>query len=81
MTGEVKPQVGVALLASLANAPVLPAYVGGTGGIRRLARIEVAFGQPVRLPTGQKATREDLAKWTDEIMKSIGALGESLSGH
>ena len=77
-TGEVEPQVGVALLASLAGAPVVPAFVSGTAKANRLARIDVAFGEPMQIGTGQKATREDLAKWTGEIMARVFALGETI---
>lgn len=81
LTGEVKAQVGVALLASLSKAPVLPAYVSGTAHAHRFAPIRVAFGEPVVLASGGKATREDLAKWTDEVMARIEALREKLGDH
>jgi 1-acyl-sn-glycerol-3-phosphate acyltransferase len=81
LTGEVKAQVGVALLASLSKAPVLPAYISGTAHAKRLAPIRVAFGEPVLLTSGGKATREDLAKWTDEVMARIDALREKLGDH
>jgi len=79
--GIVEAQTGVALLASLAGAPVVPACVRGTDRARRLGRVEVAFGPPMRLPAGRKATRDDLAKFTGEIMKAIDALPESLRGN
>jgi 1-acyl-sn-glycerol-3-phosphate acyltransferase len=81
LTGEVKAQVGVALLASLSKAPVLPAYVSGTAHANRFAPIRVAFGEPVVLASGGKATRDDLAKWTDEVMARIEALREKLGDH
>ncbi|HYL26621.1 MAG TPA: lysophospholipid acyltransferase family protein [Candidatus Nitrosotalea sp.] len=80
-TGTVAPQTGVALLASLAHAPVVPACVHGTDRALRLGRIEVAFGAPLRLPDGQKATRDDLAKFTGDIMKAIESLAESIRGN
>jgi 1-acyl-sn-glycerol-3-phosphate acyltransferase len=79
-TGTVVPQTGVALLASLSQAPVVPACVHGTDRALRLARIDVAFGQPL-LPPGGKATREDLAKFTADIMKAIEVLAESIGGN
>jgi 1-acyl-sn-glycerol-3-phosphate acyltransferase len=79
-TGTVEAQIGVALLASLADAPVVPTCVLGTDRALRLGRVNVAFGSPVRLPAGRKATREDLAKFTSEIMKAIDVLSESLRG-
>ena len=81
---------GVALLASLTGAPVLPVYIDGTK--ERFARITVIFGEPMtflgpKLPVdevlalpaagsagGKKARREDLAKWADEVMAQILAL-------
>jgi 1-acyl-sn-glycerol-3-phosphate acyltransferase len=73
-SGRVTAQVGVALLASLSGAPVLPAYVAGSARANRLGRIDVAFGEPVRFGGRGKASREDLAKWTDEIMGRVFAL-------
>jgi 1-acyl-sn-glycerol-3-phosphate acyltransferase len=81
LTGEVPAQTGVALLAALARAPVVPACVQGTDRALRLGRIEVAFGAPLCLPAGQKATRGDLAKFTDDIMKAIESLAESIRGN
>jgi 1-acyl-sn-glycerol-3-phosphate acyltransferase len=72
-SGVAPAQYGVALLASLSGAPVVPAYVDGTADARRLARITVTFGAPIEFRSG-KARREDLAKWTDEIMARIFAL-------
>jgi 1-acyl-sn-glycerol-3-phosphate acyltransferase len=74
--GTGKPQMGVALLASLSGATVLPAYVSGTSQAKRLARISVVFGEPIRFDLGRKASREDLAKWTDDLMERIYALRE-----
>ncbi len=79
-SGTVEAQTGVALLASLAGAPVVPTCVLGTDRALRLGRVNVAFGSPLRLPAGRKATREDLAKFTAEIMKAIDVLSESLRG-
>ncbi|MGC1381760.1 MAG: lysophospholipid acyltransferase family protein [Candidatus Baltobacteraceae bacterium] len=80
LTGTVAPQTGVALLASLAGAPVVPACIRGSDRARRFGRIEVAFGAPLTLPGGRKATRDDLAKFTAEIMRAIDALSESIGG-
>jgi 1-acyl-sn-glycerol-3-phosphate acyltransferase len=79
--GTVAAQTGVALLASLANAPVVPACVRGTDRAMRLGRIDVAFGAPLALPPGRKATREDLSKFTAEIMKAIETLAGSIGGN
>jgi 1-acyl-sn-glycerol-3-phosphate acyltransferase len=76
--GTVKPQAGVALLHYLSGAPILPAYVDGTRDAKRLARISVVFGEPVTYTTGEKASREDMANWTGDIMTKIYALRETL---
>jgi 1-acyl-sn-glycerol-3-phosphate acyltransferase len=76
--GTVKPQGGVALLHHLTGAPIVPAFVQGTKDAKRLARISVVIGEPVSFVTGEKASREDMAKWTDEIMQRIFALEERL---
>jgi 1-acyl-sn-glycerol-3-phosphate acyltransferase len=78
--GDKEPRTGAALLASLADAPVVPACITGSGQAGRLAQIKVAFGAPMRLPEGRKATREDLAKFTDDVMAAIWALRESVDG-
>jgi 1-acyl-sn-glycerol-3-phosphate acyltransferase len=80
-TGELPPQTGVALLASLGRVPVVPACIRGTDRALELGRINVAFGRPLALPAGRKATRDDLAKFTAEIMKAIDELAESMSGN
>jgi 1-acyl-sn-glycerol-3-phosphate acyltransferase len=80
-SGEVEPQTGVALLASLAGAPVVPASIRGTDRALRLGRIDVAFGAPLELPPGRKATRDDLAKFTLAIMNAIAALAENPGGN
>jgi 1-acyl-sn-glycerol-3-phosphate acyltransferase len=74
--GTGKAQMGVALLASLSGATVLPAYVSGTSRAKQLARITIVFGEPLRFDLGRKASREDLAKWTDDLMERIYALRE-----
>jgi 1-acyl-sn-glycerol-3-phosphate acyltransferase len=79
-SGEVTPAPGVALLASLAKAPVVPACVLGSDRALRLARIKVAFGPPLELPADQKATRDDLAKFTAEVMSAIRALAGGVGG-
>jgi 1-acyl-sn-glycerol-3-phosphate acyltransferase len=78
--GQVEPQTGVALLAALANAPVVPACIVGSDRALRLAQIKVAFGAPLVLSAGRKATRDDLAKFTAEIMSSIRSLAGRLRG-
>jgi 1-acyl-sn-glycerol-3-phosphate acyltransferase len=79
-SGDVMPQAGVALLASLAKAPVVPACILGSDRALRLGGIKVAFGPPLALPADRKASRDALAKFTDEIMSAIRTLAESMGG-
>ena len=81
LTGDALPQTGVGLLAAYAQAPVVPACLRGTNRALRLARISVAFGEPIAPPAGRKATRDDLAKFTGKIMKSIDMLAERIGGN
>lgn len=74
LDGSVQPQTGAALLASLAGAPVVPAHIAGSDRATQFAQIKVAFGPPLTLPAGRKATHDDLAKFTAEIMSAISAL-------
>jgi 1-acyl-sn-glycerol-3-phosphate acyltransferase len=74
--GSGKAESGAALLASLSGAPILPAYIEGTLHVSRLSQIKVVFGEPFRPGDGKKASREDLAKRTNEIMERIFALRE-----
>jgi len=76
--GDVVPQDGAALLASLSDATVVPAYIDGTRDPRRLNRITVIFGEPFRPGDGRKARREDLPARTAEIMGRIAALRERI---
>ena len=74
-------QMGVALLASLSGATVVPAYVSGTSHTKFRSRVTVVFGEPVRFERGQKARRDDLAKWTEELMSRVYALREMSVDH
>jgi len=80
-SGTVKPQLGAALLAARSGATVLPAYVSGTGDAKHFSKIAVVLGEPMRFEYGRQARREDLAKWTDELMSRIYALREKLGAN
>lgn len=78
--GSKEARGGVALLASLSGAPVVPAAIVGTDRAKQFAAMKVAFGAPLRLPEGRKATREDLEKFTEETMGAINALIKEIGG-
>ena len=77
LSGTERVHTGVALLASLSGAPVIPAYVLGGDRAKRLGKLRVAFGDPVQNGAG-KASREDLAQPTGDIMARIRALGDNM---
>jgi 1-acyl-sn-glycerol-3-phosphate acyltransferase len=81
LRGEASAQTGVALLAALAQVPVVPARIRGTDRVLRLGRVDLAFGVPLAPPPGRKATRGDLAKFTVEIMRAIDELTGSIGGN
>jgi 1-acyl-sn-glycerol-3-phosphate acyltransferase len=80
LDGTVQAREGVALLASLGKAPVVPAAVVGTARAGRFRQFKVVFGPALRLPPGRKATREELANFTDQVMQAIRKLPETAGG-
>lgn len=74
VTGLGEARAGVALLAALSRAPVVPAAIVGSNRAVALGRIQVHFGRPLRLNARGKASREELAKFTDSIMTEIRML-------
>ncbi len=80
LDGTVQARGGVALLASLGKAVVVPAAVVGTRNPARFRRFEVIFGSPLSLPAGRKATREELANFTEQVMQAIHKLPETTGG-
>ncbi len=80
LDGTVEAREGVALLASLGKAAVVPAAVVGTREAARFRRFDVIFGPPLRLPADRKATREELANFTDQVMQAIRKLPETIRG-
>ncbi len=75
--GTIAPHAGVALLASLSGAPVLPACITGTGTAARLTRFEVIFGKALSLPADRKATREEMENFTAMVLRTIRSLPEN----
>jgi len=76
LDGSAQAHTGVALLASLGKAPVVPARLVGTDRATRLQAIRVYFGPALTLAGGRKATREDMANFTGEVMRAIRSLPE-----
>ena len=76
---------GVAMLATASQAPVIPAYVRGTGRALprgatwpRRAGITVAYGAPLRFD--RTRGREQYQEITDQIMAAVGRLKAEVEG-
>ena len=75
--GDKEVKSGVAFLAAASGAPVVPAAIVGTRGLRPFRRVTVAFGEPLRITRDRQAQGDDLEKWSALIMERIRALEES----
>ena len=80
LTGQAEEKGGAALLGALSGAPVVPAAIAGTRHARPFHEIRVIYGEPVHIERKRKADGDDLEKWTEEIMRRIRALEESIGG-
>lgn len=80
LDGTVQAREGVALLASLGKAPVVPACVIGTRHPAAFHPFRVVFGRRMSLPEGRKASRDELANFTEEVMNAIRKLPETIGG-
>ena len=77
-TGEVgKGEVGVALLASLANAAVVPVALRGTNEMfsenKTFPKLTLVFGEPIKFE-GNRKDREELSAFSDKIIDEIKKL-------
>ena len=78
--GEGEP--GTAFIALRTGAPIVPVAIWGTEGIKlprdafrfRGNRIDVRLGQPFNLPQTKRASKEQIADGTREIMEKIAEL-------
>jgi len=85
--GELGPsELGIALIAHTAKAPVLPAYLKGTEGCfsyqqpkARLVQAEIFYGEPLRFEAeyARRGDRETLQRIADGIMLEIARLREN----
>lgn len=75
-----KAEAGVALIAAMTNAPVLPACIIGTdkifanGGI--LPKVRVIYGEPMRF-TGNRKEKAELEAFSAAIMAKIAEMKEN----
>jgi 1-acyl-sn-glycerol-3-phosphate acyltransferase len=80
-SGALRPgEPGSALLALRTGAPILPVAIWGTENVKLprdiigRTRAHVRFGTPYTLEKKHRITREDVARATETIMRSIAAL-------
>ncbi|MDF2440464.1 MAG: 1-acyl-sn-glycerol-3-phosphate acyltransferase [Abditibacteriota bacterium] len=83
-TGELGPsELGIALIAHNAKAPVVPSYIKGTEGCfsylqpkARLIKAEIFYGKPIffKEEYARKGDRATLQKIADRIMEAIAEL-------
>ena len=76
---EHRPRTGSARIALAAGVPLVPAAIKGTDRLARLARVEIAYGDPVRLDDLEGLVPRDAAQTaTDRMMERIYALHAGL---
>ncbi len=74
-SGELqRPQIGAAMLAIKANAPILPMALKGTRGL--FGQVTVVVGEPIYLPElwGSRPGKEELEALSLQVMKEIAEL-------
>jgi 1-acyl-sn-glycerol-3-phosphate acyltransferase len=76
---EHRPRTGSARIALTAGVPLVPAAIKGMDRLSRLARLEVAYGEPVPLDDLEdRHPREAQQVATERLMKRVYALYEAL---
>jgi 1-acyl-sn-glycerol-3-phosphate acyltransferase len=76
---EHKPRTGSARIALAARVPLVPAAVEGTDRLARLARLKVAYGDPIPLDDLERLPpREAQHEATTRLMEQIYELREGL---
>ena len=80
-TGEVgKGEVGVALLASMTNAAVVPVAITGTNEMfskeKTFPKLKLIFAEPIKFE-GNRKNREELEMFSDKIIEEIKKLKNS----
>jgi len=79
--GEAKP--GVGRLALETGVPVVPVAIHGSAGVRswkrlRFPKVTVQFGEPLRFPVDEKASRERHQEVSDEVFGHVREMYEAL---
>ena len=78
------PKPGVARLAAVARAPVLPAHISGSDQIRRSmlrqVTVRIRFGHMMMPPLGAAGGIEHSREYAERVMAEIAALGDGTDG-
>jgi 1-acyl-sn-glycerol-3-phosphate acyltransferase len=78
-TRQAEAHTGAARIALAADVPLVPAAITGTDALRRLARVSVLYGEPVRTDDLSDLNPGEAARLaTARLMERIAALEESL---
>jgi 1-acyl-sn-glycerol-3-phosphate acyltransferase len=77
---EARPRSGAARIALEAGAPLVPAALAGTDGLRQLRRLRVAYGRPVDIDDlrGADDVQAAAVEATTRLMQAIHELEASL---
>jgi 1-acyl-sn-glycerol-3-phosphate acyltransferase len=76
---EHRPRSGAARIALAAGVPLVPAAIKGTDRLTRLAKLKVAYGEPVAVDDLEGRSLRDVAQeTTDRLMAQIYALHDAL---
>ena len=76
---EARPHTGAARIALAAEAPLVPAAIGGTDRLLRLGPLRVAYGPPIELSDLDGQDNKTAAKVaTDRLMAKIDELKATL---
>jgi 1-acyl-sn-glycerol-3-phosphate acyltransferase len=76
---EHRPRTGSARIALAARVPLVPAAIKGTDRLSRLARVKVAYGDPVPVDDLETMSPRDAQQEaTDRLMERIYALRDTL---
>lgn len=82
-TGEMhKAEAGVALIAAMAGAPVVPAAIVGTekifGKEGLFPKLKIAYGKPMVFE-GNRKSKEDLEKFSQAVMDEIAMIKSKMT--
>jgi 1-acyl-sn-glycerol-3-phosphate acyltransferase len=77
-TRQAEAHTGAARIALAADVPLVPAAITGTDALRRLARVQVVYGEPVRTDDLADLDPGEAARLaTERLMERIAALEAS----